>query len=182
MITQLLQRWGQGDGSAFGELIPIVYDDLRRIAAQYMRRERAGHTLQTSALVNEAYLRLANYNQMAWHDRSHFFAVAATAMRRVLVDHARHRQAQKDGGDLKRAPLDEVTVFALPPDVDLIALDEALTRLAERHPRRVKIVELRYFAGFTLEEIAEQLGVSVMTVNREWRAAKAWLGQAMALG
>lgn len=180
VITALLHRWGDGDKEALAELIPIVYEDLCRIAGAQMRGERKDHTLQTSALVHEAYVRLEKHDRMSWHDRSHFFAVAATTMRRILVDHARHRRALKEGRDLTRVPLDAVPAVAAPIDVDLIALDEALNRLAQHDERKVRIVELRYFAGFTIEEIAEQLGLSVMTIHREWRAAKAWLGEAMA--
>ena len=181
-ITGLLIDWGNGDGAAFEQLIPLVYQELHRLAHQYMRRERAGNTLQTTALINEAYLKLVDYKKMRWQDRAHFFAVAAQVMRRILVDRARGRQCDKRGGAAQRVSLDEAADLALEHAPDLIALDDALTKLATVAPRKVRIVELRYFGGLNLEETAEILGVSSPTVQREWRAAKAWLYRAMSEG
>jgi RNA polymerase sigma factor (TIGR02999 family) len=155
-------------------LVSILYDELHRLAHHYMRNERPGHTLQTTAIVNEAYLRLAGIEHIQWRDRSHFVAMAATAMRRVLVDHARGRARDKRGGDLTITPLD-ADVSAPEPDVDLLALNDALDRLASLDSRQARIVELRYFAGLTIEEVADALDVSSGTVKREWSIAKAWL-------
>ena len=181
-ITGLLLDWGNGNGAAFDQLIPLVYQELHRLAHQYLRRERAGNTLQTTALINEAYLKLVDYKKMRWQDRAHFFAVAAQVMRRILVERARSRQCDKRGGATQRVSLDEAADLALEHAPDLIALDDALTRLANLAPRKVRIVELRYFGGLNLEETAEILGVSSPTVQREWRAAKAWLYRAMSEG
>ena len=181
-ITGLLLDWGKGDGAAFNQLIPLVYQELRRMAHQYMRHERAGNTLQTTALINEAYLRLVDYKNMRWQDRAHFFAVAAQVMRRILVERARSRQCEKRGGAAQKVSLDEAADLAIEHAPDLIALDDALTKLATVAPRKVKIVELRYFGGLNLEETAEVLGVSSPTVQREWRAAKAWLYRAISEG
>ena len=181
-ITGLLIDWGNGDGAAFEQLIPLVYQELHRLAHQYMRRERAGNTLQTTALINEAYLKLVDYKKMRWQDRAHFFAVAAQVMRRILVERARSRQCDKRGGAAQRVSLDEAADLALEHAPDLIALDDALTKLATVALRKVRIVELRYFGGLNLEETAEILGVSSPTVQREWRAAKAWLYRAMSEG
>jgi RNA polymerase sigma factor (TIGR02999 family) len=181
-ITGLLLDWGNGNGAAFDQLIPLVYQELHRLAHQYLRRERAGNTLQTTALINEAYLKLVDYKKMRWQDRAHFFAVAAQVMRRILVERARSRQCDKRGGAAQRVSLDEAADLALEHAPDLIALDDALTRLATFAPRKVRIVELRYFGGLNLEETAEILGVSSPTVQREWRAAKAWLYRAMSEG
>lgn len=181
-ITGLLLDWGNGDGAAFDQLIPLVYQELRRMAHHYMRRERAGNTLQTTALINEAYLRLVDYKKMRWQDRAHFFAVSAQVMRRILVERARNRQCDKRGGAAQRVSLDEAADLALERAPDLIALDDALTQLATVALRKVRIVELRYFGGLNLEETAEILGVSSPTVQREWRAAKAWLYRAMSEG
>ena len=174
-ITQLLLRWRAGDGSALELLMPLVYDELRRLARQCMRRERAGQTLQTTALVNEAYLRLVNSSRVDWHDRAHFFAIAAQLMRRVMVDQARKRHNQKRGGDVTRVALDEALVAAHQPGVDLLALDEALDRLAQFAPRKCRVVEMRFFAGLTIDETGAVLGVSADIVKREWRTAKLWL-------
>ena len=181
-ITGLLHDWGNGDGSAFDQLIPLVYQELRRMAHQYMRRERAGATLQTTALINEAYLRLVDYKRMRWQDRAHFFAVSAQVMRRILVEQARSRQCDKRGGDTHIVSLDEAADIAIEHAPDLIALDDALTKLGVIAPRKVRIVELRYFGGLNLEETAEVLGISSPTVQREWRAAKAWLYRAISEG
>lgn len=174
-ITQLLLQWRAGDGSALELLMPLVYDELRRLARQCMRRERAGHTLQTTALVNEAYLRLVNSSRVDWHDRAHFFAIAAQLMRRVMVDEARRRHYQKRGGEVTRVALDEALVAAPQPEVDLLALNEALDRLAQFAPRKCRVVEMRFFAGLTIDETGAVLGVSADVVKREWRTAKLWL-------
>ncbi len=181
-ITGLLLDWGNGDGDAFDQLIPLVYQELRRMAHQYMRRERAGATLQTTALINEAYLKLVDYKRMSWQDRAHFFAVAAQVMRRILVERARSRQSDKRGGSAQKVSLEEAADLAIESAPDLIALDVALTNLGDIAPRKVRIVELRYFGGLNLEETAEVLGVSSPTVQREWRAAKAWLYRAISEG
>lgn len=175
-ITQLLLKWRAGDASALERLIPLVYNELRRLARQCMRRERAGHTLQTTALVNEAYLRLVKSSRVDWNDRAHFFAVAAQLMRRVLVDEARKRQVQKRGGDFARLELrDDVLPARQEQEVDLIALDEALERLAQFAPRKSKVVEMRFFGGLSIEQTSAVLGVSIDIVKREWRTAKLWL-------
>jgi len=174
-ITQLLLRWREGDGRALDQLMPHVYQELRRIARHYMATERRDHTLQSTALINEAYLRLIEYKEVEWNDRTHFFAVASQAMRRVLVDHARARLRSKRGGGAPKASLEQVAVAVDTPRLDLIALDRALTALAEIDPRKSRVVELRYFGGLTVEETAEVLEVAPLTVMRDWRAAKAWL-------
>lgn len=177
-ITQLLHDWKRGKKEAFDELMPLVYDRLRRQASHYLKGERAGHTLQTTALINEAYLKLIDKDEIEWEDRSHFFAVAAQAMRRILVDYARTRKREKRGGDDENLPLDEAFyVSGKEKSVDLVALDEALTRLAEFDERQANVVELRYFSGMTIDETAEVLGVSNVTVRRDWNMAKAWLYQ-----
>jgi RNA polymerase sigma factor (TIGR02999 family) len=174
-VTQLLHNWRNGDSQALERLLPLVYDELRRIASRYMKRERAGHTLQTTALVNEAYLRLVGQQNVAWQDRAHFFAVAAQVMRHLLVDHARSRQYAKRGGNAQRITFDEAAVVSMQRDDNLLALDEALTKLAAIDPRKVKLVELRYFGGLSAEETAVVLGVSEITIKREWLKTKAWL-------
>jgi len=181
-ITGLLLKWGSGNKAAMDELIPLVYKELRRLAHQYMRQERAGNTLQTSALINEAYIRLVDYNKMRWQDRAHFFAVAAQAMRRILVERARSRRRQKRGGAAQRVSFDEAADLAAERAADIIALDDALTDLCAIAPRKGQIVELRYFGGLNIDETAEVLGVSSPTVQREWRAAKAWLYRAISEG
>jgi len=178
-VTQLLLRWSEGDKAALGKLMPLVYRELRRLAGHYMRRERPGHTLQASALVNEAYLRLVDYRRMQWQNRAHFFAVAAQAMRRVLVEHARSRQYAKRGGTAQRISLDDVAVLTDQQAAELVALDDALTSLEALDARKVRIVELRYIGGLSIEEAAETLGVSTATVERDWRSAKAWLYRAI---
>ncbi|MEW6210218.1 MAG: sigma-70 family RNA polymerase sigma factor [Acidobacteriota bacterium] len=178
-ITALLVRWREGDRAALDEMMPLVYKELRRLAAYYMRRQRSDHTLQTSALINEAYLRLIDHKNMRWQNRAHFFAVAAQAMRRILVDHARARGYDKRGGGAQKVTLDEAMVMAEGKSAELIALDEALTDLAATDARKGRIVELRYFGGLSVEETAEVLGVSGVTVMREWRAAKLWLMRAL---
>jgi len=174
-ITQLLLQWREGDESALERLMPLVYRELRRLARQCMRRERAGHTLQTTALVNEAYLRLVNSSRVEWHDRAHFFAIAAQLMRRVLVDEARKRHDQKRGGEFTRIALDEALMPAHQREFDLLALDEALQRLAQFAPRKCRVVEMRFFGGLSINETAAVLGVSADIVKREWRTAKLWL-------
>jgi RNA polymerase sigma factor (TIGR02999 family) len=173
-ISRLLQAWTREDPSARDALVPIVYDELHRLAHHYMRGERAGHTLQTTALVNEAYLRLADIEQLHWTDRAHFFAMAATMMRRILVDHARAHARDKRGGGVVMTSLD-ADLAAPARDIDVIALDEALERLAKIDPRQARLVELRYFAGLTIDEAAEALRISPGTLKREWVIAKAWL-------
>lgn len=175
-ITQLLIAWSDGRREALDDLMPMVYADLRRVAAGYMRREGAGHALQPTALVHEAYVRLIDQKQVKWRNRAHFFGVAAGLMRRILVDHARRRRAEKRGGDLERVTLtgDEVATDTH-KEIDVLALDEALERLAEFDPQQERIVELRYFGGLTIEETAEVVGISAATVVREWTIAKAWL-------
>lgn len=173
-VSQLLEAWSAGEEKALDELMPHVYQELHSLAARQMRRERADHTLQTTGLVNEAFLKLVEQDEVQWTNRSHFFAIAATAMRRVLVDYARERGAQKRGGNAKRVSLDRVQL-ANSPDVDLIDLEDCLSRLEKLDPQQVKIVELRYFAGCTIDEAAEALQISPSTVKREWRMAKVWL-------
>jgi RNA polymerase sigma-70 factor (ECF subfamily) len=173
-ISQLLQALAGQDGAARDALVPIVYDELHRLAHHYMRTERAGHTLQTTALVNEAYLRLVDVERLEWRDRAHFFAMAATMMRRILVDHARGHARDKRGGGVIMTSLDE-NVAAAAPDVDVLALDAALEKLGQIDERQARLVELRYFAGLTIEEAAAALQISTGTVKREWVIAKAWL-------
>ena len=174
-VTELLAAWSAGDESARDSLMPLVYEELRRVASRHMRRERPDHTLQTTGLVNEAYLRLAGQRQIEWQTRAHFFAVASEMMRRILVDHARHRQFAKRGGNAIRESVDEVTVAAGELSAEIIAVDEALGRLAALDERGGRIVELRYFGGLTVEEVAGVLEISPATVKREWTVAKAWL-------
>jgi RNA polymerase sigma factor (TIGR02999 family) len=176
-VTELLQSWARGDRSALDRLVPLVHEELHRLAHRCMRHEQAGHTLQTTALVNEAYLRLVNADTVRWEDRSHFFAISATVMRRILVDFARARRAKKREAIRLKAPveLDRLQVAAPQPDADVVALDDALCSLAGFDPRGARVVELRYFGGLTVEESAEVLGVSPKTVKRDWAAARAWL-------
>ncbi len=178
-VTELLLEWRQGNDTALQRLTPLVYGEIRRIAHRFMQRERDGHTLQTTALVNEAYLRLLGQPQVDWNSRAHFFGVTAQVMRHVLVDHARRRQYLKRGGDAERVPLEDVALMTNERASELIALDEALDQLAELDPRKARVIELRYFGGLSLEETATILDVSVMTVRRDWRAAKAWLYNAV---
>jgi RNA polymerase sigma factor (TIGR02999 family) len=177
--TALLLAWGRGDKGAFDRLVPLVHDELHRLAHHYMAGERAGHTLQTSALVNEAYVRLIDINQVRWQNRTHFLAMAARTMRRILVDAARARGNQRRGGDVAKVSLDDAVVVAPDRRQDLVALDEALDRLQAVHPRQAEVVELRFFGGLTLEETASALAVSVDTVKRDWRFAKLWLLRAL---
>ena len=173
-ISQLLTDWANRDPAAREQLVPIVYEELRRLAHHYMRGERSGHTLQTTALVNEAYMRLAGIDALQWRDRAHFFAMAATLMRRVLVDYARQRARDKRGGGVSVTSLDE-NALAPQPAVDVVALDEALQQLAAVDLRQSRIVELRFFAGLSVEETAEALDISEATVKRDWATARLWL-------
>lgn len=174
-ITQLLVEIRKGNRAAESKLMPLVYQELRKLARRYMRLERRDHTLQTTALVHEAYVRLVDQRHVSWQNRAHFFAVAAQIMRRILVDHARAHQAAKRGGTDRGISLDDTMVFTEEKASDILVLDEALTRLSERDRRQCRIVELRFFGGLTEEEAAEALGISVRTVKRDWRIAKAWL-------
>ncbi len=174
-VTQLLVAWSNGDRAALDRLMPLVYTELRRLAHHYMKRERPDHTLQTTALVNEAYLRLVDQEKMRWENRVHFFGIAARLMREILADHARSRQAAKRGGGHYKLSLSKVDRIASRPDVNLIALDEVLGRLKAIDPQKSRIVELRYFGGLGIEETAEVIGVSPATVKRDWSMARAWL-------
>lgn len=177
-ITQMLKDWGEGDQDALDRLMPLVYGELRRRAASLLRNERPGHTLQATALIHEAYLKLIDQNSVNWQNRSHFFALASQAMRRILVDHARSRHREKRGGAAKNLPIDDAMQIAGPQrHVDLVALDEALNKLAAFDPRQVRVVELRYFTGLTNDETAAILGISNATVRSDWSMAKAWLRQ-----
>jgi RNA polymerase sigma factor (TIGR02999 family) len=178
-VTRLLVAWGDGDQAALEQLMPLVYEELRKLAHQHMRREHPGHTLQTTALVNEAYFRLVGQKQVRWQNRAHFFAISAQLMRRILVDHARGRQYAKRGGGAQKVSLDGVAVVAQEQAADLLALDEALRSLAAVDERKCRIVELRYFGGLGVEETAEALKLSPRTVMREWSMAKAWLYRAL---
>jgi RNA polymerase sigma factor (TIGR02999 family) len=175
LITELLQRWSGGDREAFGQLVPLVYDELHRVAAGYLRAERREHTLQATALVNEAYLRLATSQPVPWKNRGQFYAVAAQVLRHILVDHARARDALKRQAGNNRATLEQALTVPVQPDLDLLALDESLNRLAEFDPKKARLVELRYFAGLSVLEVADALGVSPATVHREWTVARTWL-------
>jgi RNA polymerase sigma factor (TIGR02999 family) len=177
-VTLLLEAMNAGDGAAQGRLIPLIYEELRRLAESHMRRERPGHTLQPTELVNEAYLRLA-HGAAEWKSRAHFFGAAAEAMRRVLVDHARQRAAQKRGAGVERVTFDELAVQAEQPDVGVLELDEALSALEQEDARLCRVVHLRYFAGFSIEETAEVLEMSPATVKRDWTYARAWLYERM---
>ena len=174
-VTTLLQAWRAGDPRAIEELLPLIHSELRALAGHFMRHERPWHTLQSTALVNEAYLRLVAKQEVDWQDRAHFFALASREMRRVLVEHARARKAEKRGGGALTIPLHEQDAAALPKDVELLALDEALQCLEAVDRQQAKIVELRYFGGLTVEEMSLVIGVSTATVERKWRSARAWL-------
>jgi len=173
-VTEFLRAWSDGDRAALDSLTPIVYDELHRLARRYMRGERPGHSLQTSALVNEAYMRLVDYKGMQWQNRAHFFAVSAQLMRRILVDHAR-RHNLKRGGDVLHVSLDETPMVGGERAADLVALDDAMNLLGKLDPRKVRVVEMRFFGGLSVEETAEVLKVSAVTVMRDWSTAKAWL-------
>ena len=180
-ITEMLRAWSSGSRDDAERLFPAVYDELKRQAQSFMRRERPGHTLQTTALINEAYLKLREQREFQWESREHFFAICATLMRRILVDHARARHREKRGGGAERITLDGVAMAAAEKtDVDVLALDEALESLAKFDPQQARIVELKFFSGFSIEEIAELLQISDSTVKRDWRAAKAWLKHELA--
>jgi RNA polymerase sigma-70 factor, ECF subfamily len=174
-ITQLLARWSEGDVKALDRLMPLVYDELRRLAASYLRRERREHTLQPTALVNEVFLKFSDQRSMTWQNRAQFFGVAAQLMRRILVDHARAHYSSKRGGDRFCVSLRNVAAFGAEPDADLLALHDVLNRLEEIDPDQARIVELRFFGGLTIKETAEVMGISHATVEREWRTAKAFL-------
>ena len=174
-VSQLVLDWADGDQGALDKLMPLVYDELRRVAHQYMRREHPGHTLQTTALVDEAYLRLVDQTHTQWKSRAQFFGIAAQLMRRILVDHARSHLYAKRGGGARKVALDEVAVLSPERGEDLVALDEALERLSAVDPRKCRVVELRYFGGLSVEETSEVLDVSAITVKRDWLVAKAWL-------
>jgi RNA polymerase sigma factor (TIGR02999 family) len=179
-VSQVLAAWAQQDRSARERLMPLVYDELRRLAHGYMRRERDGHTLQTTALVNEVYLRLAGLERMQWRDRAHFMAMAATLMRRILVDYARERQADKRGAGVSITSIEDHDPAGPQREMNLIALDEALARLAAFDAQQSRIVEMRFFGGLTVEETAEALDISPTTVKREWASARAWLHHQLA--
>ena len=174
-VTELLQAWSGGDDDAFERLMPLVEAELRRLARAYMRRERRGHTLQTTALMNEAFLRLTDARRVSWQDRAHFLGISARLMRRILVDHARHRGYQKRGGGAQRVTLHEGLVVSADPALDVVALDGALDALAKVDLRKSRTIELRFFGGLSVEETAEVLQVSPDTVKRDWRLAKLWL-------
>ena len=175
-ITQLLIDWGKGDQAALERLMPLVYSELRRLASNYLRRERAEHTLQPTALVNEAYLKLVDQRNAKWQNRAHFFGISAQLMRRILVDHARQRQVAKRGGsEQQRLSITSVEAIIKQPEIDLLALNEALDELARMDPQQSRIVELKFFGGLSIEETAEVIGVSHATVERDWKMARAWL-------
>jgi RNA polymerase sigma factor (TIGR02999 family) len=174
-VTQLLQQWSNGQEQALDRLLPQIHAELRKLAASYLRKERPSHTLQPTALVNEAFLKLVDQRAVKWQNRAHFFGIAAQAMRRILVDHARAHAAGKRGGGERRVSLDDAPAVTGAVDIDVLALDEALTRLAAIDPQQSRVVELRFFGGLTMEETAEVMQISPATVGREWRMAKAWL-------
>jgi RNA polymerase sigma-70 factor, ECF subfamily len=173
-VSSLLRAWGDGDSGALEKLTPIVYEELRRLARRHMQGERPGHSLQTTALVNEAYTRLVDYKRMQWQNRAHFFAVSSQLMRRILVDHAR-RHNLKRGGGMQHVSLEQVAVVVAHEDTDLVALDDAMNALARIDSRKAQVVEMRFFGGLSIEEIAEVLKVSAVTVKRDWRTARTWL-------
>ena len=177
-VSGLLQAWSRGDQQALKKLTPIVYEELRRLARHYMRGEKSGHSLQTTALVNEAYIRLTDYNRMQWENRAHFFAISAQLMRRILVDHAR-RHNLKRGGGVQHVVLEDAAVIGGERNEDLVALDDALHALARIDSRKARVVELRFFGGLSVEETAEVLSVSAVTVMRDWSTARAWLYREM---
>ena len=174
-VTQLLEKWSQGDEEALGQLMPLVYDELHRLAGAYLRRERREHTLQPTALINETYLKLIDQDHPNWKNRAQFFGVAAQLMRRILVDHARRHHARKRGGDRLNVSLRNIGAFGNQPDADLLTLHDALDQLEKIDPEQSRLVELRFFGGLTIEETAEVMQVSHATVEREWKIAKAWL-------
>lgn len=178
-VTKLLVRWREGDRAALEELMPLVYDELRRLASHYLRRERSDHTLQSTALVHEAYLRLAGGDAPQWQNRAHFFGVAAHIMRQILVEHARGHCAAKRGGNACKLALDDAVALPQQIDVDVVALDKALNELSNLDAQQGRIVELRFFGGLTIEDTSEVLGISPATVKRDWVTARAWLYRAM---
>ena len=178
-VTQLLMNWSKGDKTALDQLIPLVHSELRRLAKRYMARQNPGHTLQTSALINEAYLRLVDQQSVHWQDRAHFFAVSAQIMRNILIDHARKYSYAKRGAGARKVALDSSIAMPEKKAKEIVALDDALVGLATVDPRKSQIVELRFFGGLTIEETAEVMSISPATVQREWRAARAWLQRAM---
>lgn len=178
-VTKLLLEWGDGDKEALNKLIPLVHAELRRMAARQMRRERPGHTLQTTALVDEVYLKLIDQKNVRWQNRAHFFSIAARLMRRILVDHARKRARVRHGGTFQKISLNDSTILQQERAVELVALDDALSRLAEFDTQKSRIVEMKFFGGLTAEEIAEVEQVSTRTIEREWRKAKVWLYDAI---
>lgn len=181
-VTELLLAWGGGDKAALDELMPVVYDELRRLARSYLSRERPGHTLQTTALVHEAYLRLVDQRSVNWQNRAQFFGIAAQMMRRILINHAKDRQAKKRQGNVRTVSLDDAVSFFERREVDLMALDDALNGLAVLDPQQTQIVELRFFGGLTIEEVAEVVGLSPATIKREWDSAKLWLRRELSGG
>jgi RNA polymerase sigma factor (TIGR02999 family) len=181
-VTQMLHDWSHGDREVLDKLVPVVYEELRRQATRYLKRERPGHTLQTTALIHEAYIRLIDQKNVHWQNRAHFYAIAAQLMRRILVDHARSRQAAKRGGSDIKLPLEEAMIVSEGREIDLVALDEALERLAAIDPQQSRVVELKFFSGMSVEETAEVLGVSTRTVKRDWNVAKAWLRRQISEG
>jgi len=178
-VSRLLAEWRDGNKQAFEEMLPLIYDELRRLAHSFLNRERQGHTLQTTALVHEAYLKLVHQRDARWQNRAHFFAIAAQAMRRILIDSARKHIAEKRGSGGEKLSLDEVAAISPEPNANLIALDLALTRLAKIDSQQSRIIELRYFGGLTVEETAEVMSLSPATIKREWTMARAWLHQAL---
>ena len=177
-ITLWLQQWSVGKADALESLMPVVYAELHRQAANYLRRERVGHTLQPTALINEVYMKLIDQQHVSWQNRAHFFGIASQAMRRILVDHAKTRHRNKRGGNAEKVPIEAAELaISKTKSVDLIALDESLTRLSQLDERQARIVELRFFSGMSVEETAEALGISAATVKNDWRSAKAWLYQ-----
>lgn len=181
-VTQLLRDWRNGNKAALDVLMPAVYDELRRLASGFLRRERSDHTLQTTALVHEAYIHLVDQNETDWQNRAHFFGAAAQLMRRILVDYARARRAAKRGGGALKVTLNEVVIGSTGKDIDVIALDEALNELAALDSQQSRLVELRYFSGLSIEETAEVMAISPATVKRQWNSAKAWLHRRMTDG
>jgi RNA polymerase sigma factor (TIGR02999 family) len=182
-ITEMLKAWSKGESALANEVFPLLYDELRKRAHSYLRRERPGHTLQTTALINETYIKLREQRTIDWESRAHFFAICATLMRRILVDYAKTRQRAKRGGGAFHLPIDELRIAEPKAEgVNLLALDLVLSRLEELDPQQARIVELRYFSGFSIEDTADVLGISPTTVKRDWRAAKAWLRHELGKG
>lgn len=181
-VTELLLNWGQGDKAALDQLIPLVYSELKRLARQHLNKERPGHTLQTTDLIHETYLKLVNQNRVQWQNRAHFFGVSAQLMRRILVDGARRRKRSKRGSGVQQMSLDEGVIVSKKPPLDLVAFDEALTQLADIDSRKARVIELRFFGGLSVEEAAEFLKVSNITIMRDCKMAKAWLHRALSDG